>query len=260
MNNGWIKLHRKMNENDIMRDANALQLLNWLLLNVDHKTGEVIVQRGWLSKFLKQNPNTFYAVITRLRHKYHMIETTTIDNNQGTKISLLNWAKYQSNEKATTPTHTNVTTDLQLSDNTITRIENKNKEIKKESIEKENLSFSYLENIPEQDVEYFVQTWDLTKSQLQIKAEQLADYCRAHNRKYKDYKAFLRNAVSKDFKVRPMSSPSTEYEFDASGVAKIKALKRQTYEIKTMDHHEMDYGEINERRNYLLNQAEELRN
>jgi hypothetical protein len=134
MNNGWIKLHRKMNENDIMRDANALQLLNWILLNVDHKTGEVTVQRGWLSRFLRQNPNTFYAVVTRLRHKYHMITTTTLDNNQGTKISLLNWDKYQSSEKPSTTPDVFATTDLQLSDNNITRIENKNKEyIKRES-------------------------------------------------------------------------------------------------------------------------------
>lgn len=259
MNNGWIKLHRMILDKPLWEDQNATRVFFWILMNVDYQTGIGTFGRTQIARGTGLKNSTVYKVATRLQEKYQVLSIKS--NNHFSEISVLNWAKYQQGDQEVASTVQEKEHVTSKESSTIKEYkEIKNKEIKKESIEKENLSFSYLENIPEQDVEYFVQTWDLTKSQLQIKAEQLADYCRAHNRKYKDYKAFLRNAVSKDFKVRPMSSPSTEYEFDASGVAKIKALKRQTYEIKTMDHHEMDYGEINERRNYLLNQAEELRN
>ena len=63
-------------------------------------------------------------------------------------------------------------------------------------------TISYLEEIPQEDIQYFTREFDLTERQLKNKAEELADYCRAKGRKYSNYKAFLRNAIRKDFKKR----------------------------------------------------------
>ncbi len=52
MNEGWIKLHRKILDNGILRDQNAWIVFSWLLLKVDRKTGKKIVGRFWASEEL----------------------------------------------------------------------------------------------------------------------------------------------------------------------------------------------------------------
>lgn len=128
MNNGWIKLHRKLNDNKLIKDTNALQIFIWVLLNVDKNTGTIKIGRKWLSGLLGLNPNTFYGCLTRLSQTYRILETTTIDNNQATQIRVLNWAKYQSTNEETTTTKNKTSIVSQLSRNTLQeeRIENKN--------------------------------------------------------------------------------------------------------------------------------------
>lgn len=60
-------------------------------------------------------------------------------------------------------------------------------------------TLSYLENIPEEDISYFTENFRISKRQLKEKGEELADYCRAKGKKYKNYKSFLRNAVRKEY-------------------------------------------------------------
>jgi uncharacterized protein with von Willebrand factor type A (vWA) domain len=254
--NGWIKLHRAITEHEIFFDSNAFRVFTWLLTNVDRKTGKMTIARFWTSEVLRLNPNTFKDVIKRLEKKYKVI--TTKSTNKMTEISVLNWAKYQFTEEATpAPTPLQTPTKHQQNTNKTPLIQEvKNIRIKNKEERVEN-SLSYLTNIPDVDVEYFVQTWDLTKSQLHKKAEQLVNYCEMHNRKYKNYKAFLRNAISGDFKARPMSQPSTEYEYDSKGIARIKEMKTKLM-TKTMEDPKMDYFAINDRRNELSKQAESL--
>jgi len=76
---------------------------------------------------------------------------------------------------------------------------------------KPEASLSYLENIPEDDIIEFTNIYDLTDKQLKDKAECLVDYCRSHGKKYRNYKAFLRNAIRKDFRKRVVS-PVFHYE------------------------------------------------
>ena len=59
---------------------------------------------------------------------------------------------------------------------------------------------SYLSNIPEEDLKGFVYRFDATEKQIKGKAEELMNYCRSHGKKYKDYNAFLLNALKRDFK------------------------------------------------------------
>ena len=67
-------------------------------------------------------------------------------------------------------------------------------------------SISYLQNIPQTDVTEFVHRFELTEKQLTSKAEDLVNYCKQHGVRYKNYKAFLFNAVKKDFKTRSQKS------------------------------------------------------
>ena len=67
-------------------------------------------------------------------------------------------------------------------------------------------SSKYLLTIPDADLDEFTKKFVCTKSQVKQKAENLHDYCLSRGRVYKNYKAFLRGALSRDFGVRTASS------------------------------------------------------
>jgi DNA-binding transcriptional ArsR family regulator len=72
-------------------------------------------------------------------------------------------------------------------------------------------TLSYLEEIPEEDIKEFVSEYNITPKQLKEKAESLSDYCRYKGRKYRNYKAFLRNAIRKEFSKRVVG-PTLRYD------------------------------------------------
>lgn len=74
----------------------------------------------------------------------------------------------------------------------------------KEKIEEKQttLSISYLKEIPESDLEEFYNRFDCEKKAIQNKAESLLLYCQSKGKVYKNYKAFLLNALKKDFPER----------------------------------------------------------
>lgn len=67
------------------------------------------------------------------------------------------------------------------------------------SPDKPELHLSYLKEIPKDDVKEFVQTYKVTEYQLIGKANDLFDWCESNGKRKKNYKAFLRVAVKKDF-------------------------------------------------------------
>jgi len=63
-------------------------------------------------------------------------------------------------------------------------------------------TINYLRQIPEEDLKEFSSKYIITFSEIIKKAQGLINYCEMHGKQYKDYKAFLRNAISKDFQAR----------------------------------------------------------
>lgn len=60
----------------------------------------------------------------------------------------------------------------------------------------------YLDNVPQEDIKELMEKSSATPEQIRSKAEDLRDYCRSHSKRYKDYRAFLRNAVKRDYPKR----------------------------------------------------------
>jgi len=67
------------------------------------------------------------------------------------------------------------------------------------SPDKPELHLSYLKEIPKDDVKEFTDTYKVTEYQLIGKANDLFDWCESNGKRKKNYKAFLRVAVKKDF-------------------------------------------------------------
>ncbi len=70
-------------------------------------------------------------------------------------------------------------------------------------VSREN-SISYLKEIPEEDKSKFLQRFEISSKQLSDKAESLLLYCKAKGKTYRDYRAFLLNALKKDFKEKSL--------------------------------------------------------
>jgi hypothetical protein len=63
-------------------------------------------------------------------------------------------------------------------------------------------SVKYLKEIPEADVKELTKRFEASSKDIKNKAESLLLYCQSKGKSYKDYKAFLLNAVKKDFQER----------------------------------------------------------
>lgn len=93
MQNGWIKLHRKLLDNPLLRrDASAYIVFTKLLLTVDRKTGSYDIGRFQMAELTGLKPTTAYAASARLCKAKMM---TQVSNNRFTTITICNWAKYQ---------------------------------------------------------------------------------------------------------------------------------------------------------------------
>lgn len=119
---GWVKLHRQLEENIfLMNDDNAYIVFTKLLLFVNSK-GQWAGGRDQLSARVHIKSGTLYAVLKRLESQ-QMVNIKS--NRRYSVISICNWRKYQS-QPSSKPS--NEAAMRQQSDNTLIRIENKNKE------------------------------------------------------------------------------------------------------------------------------------
>lgn len=118
----FVKLYRKTIENEFLaRDNNAFLLFTKLLLRVNWKTGSLITGRYKLSLLVNLKPTTAYATLQRLENAGMV---TLEPDSKYTKITVVNWKKYQINDSS----DDNLMTTSRQLDDTI----NKNKRIKEE--------------------------------------------------------------------------------------------------------------------------------
>jgi len=128
MNNGWIKVYRKILDNGIMRDHTAFIIFSWLLLNVD-KSGFRTIGRYQLCDELGIKPATYYKALERLEKKWGVIKTS--NRIRFTEVWIVNWLKYQ--QADTTHSNQSINT-VETDDNeSNTKQEYKNKELRIES-------------------------------------------------------------------------------------------------------------------------------
>lgn len=135
----YYKFYRSIVDHELLaNDNNAYIVFTKLLARVDWKTGYLITGRFKMSELTNLNPNTVYATLKRLENA-KMI--TQEPNNRFTKITVINWKKYQTDDSS----DNNQITTRQQPDNTI----NKNKRIKEYIIPKNN-----------ELIEQMISTWE----------------------------------------------------------------------------------------------------
>lgn len=106
-------------------------------------------------------------------------------------------------------------------------------EKKKNREEKSTARQSYLSEIPSPDLEELREKYDASATQIKRKAEELHNYCLAKGKIYKNYRAFLENALQRDFGRRLQASPVVKAEqiiLSADEQARVDALKKEISE------------------------------
>lgn len=73
-------------------------------------------------------------------------------------------------------------------------------------------TFEYLKNIPVEDLKEYTDKFQITEAEVRSKAEDLLNWCEANGKRKKNYKAFLRNAIKKDYGVRTAPPKKIRYE------------------------------------------------
>lgn len=201
INNGWLKLHRNLKDWGWRSDANTFNVFINLLLEANFTTNTwkgITVKPGQLifgrKEFSKKIGVSEQSIRTALKHLKSTNEITIKTTNKYSLISINNWYQYQQTNQLP---NQQLTSNQPATNHTIRNKEYKN--IRK----RESNSQSYLLNIPQTDIEQITSEFELTAKQLTAKGETLHDYCLAHGKRYKNYKAFLLNAIRKDFKKRP---------------------------------------------------------
>jgi len=121
-NKGWIKLHRKINENIFLSKDNNGCLVFVKLLTIVSSKGEWAGGRRQLAEKLNFNDRTLYDILIRLESQ-QLINIKS--NHRYSIITICKWHNYQS-----PPNHSSnhSPTTAQPQPNTLIRIENKNKE------------------------------------------------------------------------------------------------------------------------------------
>lgn len=131
MNNGYVKIHRKLLSNPIvMKDCEHLAVWMYLLLNATHQDrsvlfkgkkiiigpGQLITGRKSISSELQISESKVQRILNFFESE-HQIEQQTSNKNR--VITLINWHKYQDNEHQTERQLNNnrTTTEQQLNTN-----------------------------------------------------------------------------------------------------------------------------------------------
>jgi hypothetical protein len=137
---GYIKLHRSVLDWEWFDDGNTFRLFMYLLLKANHKernyrgttikAGETVTGLSVLSKETGLSIQQIRTSIKRLKSTN---EITSVSTSQGTKIQVVNYAKYQ--QPTSELTNSQQTTNKQLTTNKNEKNE-KNDKNKKKNIKK----------------------------------------------------------------------------------------------------------------------------
>ena len=204
MNEGWVKLWRKMKDNPLFGDSVWVHLTVYLLIESSHKPkqsmfegevitllpGQVITGRRKLAKTLGCSDSR----IERLLKRMEIGQQIEQQKKQHSRlISIINWKLYQGSEPQDEPqvNHNRTTSEPQV--NTVLR----SKEVKKLEVKNKD-KIKHLDFVHLSQIEYSTLLTDYGKSQTAELIRRLNDYIGSKGDKYKSHYFTLLNFARRD--------------------------------------------------------------
>ena len=168
-NNGWIKIHRKIMDNCIYKDAHLLHLFIHCLLKANHKANkflfndkEMIIERGQFITGRLQLAEDLNVNSSLVYRKLKILENLKIvnikSNNKFSLVTVLKYNTYQdlinTNEQQNGQQANNKRTTNEQQANTNKKDKNDNKEKKIKIIDSANIPLVNLKNNIQNNTEY----------------------------------------------------------------------------------------------------------
>lgn len=125
MRNGWVKLHRKLLDNEFLRHDPTAKVVFITLLLIADRNGKGSFGRDMLGTLSGVKPITAYKSFLRLKNADLVTQDS---NNRYTRFSICKWSEYQGS--VTQDSNNEVTTKYQPSNNQVTHYKNKEVRIK----------------------------------------------------------------------------------------------------------------------------------
>jgi hypothetical protein len=201
-NDGWVAIHRKLRNKGYYNNSQYVHLWVHLLLCASHTpkeflwNGEMkVIERGQFitgRKTMSQEtgiPETTIERILKVFENGHQI-----GQQKTTKyrlITILNWKQYQ--DRTPKRTTSGQQADTINNDNNDNNIGEEKPPLKKEE------SLTYLEGLTTEDLSWFAEKYNCTKSQVENKAEAVIHYCKSKKKVYNNYKSVLQSWLLKDY-------------------------------------------------------------
>lgn len=178
--------------------------------NIEYLTVEVLLEKSGI----RFDPSSNEQWESSLGVIDNFIRLKMIDVDEYGIIKIINWGKRQetslTNAERQAKYRENKKSNEKVTD-VITKVTLEENRIEKNILEKIQSSPYYLEKLPGEDLEEFYSMFDVSKSVIKSKAEDLLLYCQSKGKKYKNYRAFLLNALKKDFpKRKQYATPKIE--------------------------------------------------
>ncbi len=187
MNNGWIKIHRKIVDWEWFTEPHTFQVFMYLLLTANHeekqwkgvtvKRGQKIVGRKSLAQTLHISEQ---SVRTALNHLKSTNEITIKTTSKYSLVTIQNWDKYQ---------QINQQPNQQLTNNQPTT--NHKQEVKNIRSKEIKNNYGQFENVLLTDDEYNSLSEALTEPILQNLISQLDEYIESTGKKYQSHRATI---------------------------------------------------------------------
>jgi len=139
MRQGWVKLHRKLLDNEFLRHDPTAKVVFITLLLIADRNGKGSFGRDLLGFLSGVKPTTAYKAFLRLKNANLV---TQASNNRFTTFSICKWSEYQSS--VTQDSNNEVTTKYQRSNNQVTHYKNKEVRIKNNIVEIQSIYDFYI--------------------------------------------------------------------------------------------------------------------
>lgn len=226
MDKSWVKLYRKSLKSSIWVNPDYWFIWCWILMRAGHEIKhypfngkDIKIEEGSFitgrSKALQELPH-----ITAQKYKSaisYLISTNRITiktTNKFTIIQVQNWKSYQQIPEEITSKINNQQTTSKQPVTTNKNIKNIKKIL---TTGKPETKIDYLSNIPIEDISGIENISGANEQQIRTKGLELLDWCHINGKKKKDYKAFLRVAVIKDY---PKQQPNDKSSMETYGYIK----------------------------------------
>lgn len=222
MSEGWIKLHRQIQESKIWNNPVGLKIWLWCLIKANHKecdvlvgrqlvhlnTGQFIFGRFTASEELRQTPSTIRNWIKFLRDDKSLDIKTT---NKFSVITILNYKDYQDLDNNLKTNEKQIATDKNVKN--VKNIKN---------------IYSSLNSIKQNTLQELSDKYECSLADVERTFTTMKNWCEAKGKVYKNYKAALSNWIIKNIeegRIKKKTKISENTDFDVPVISEEQRLK-----------------------------------